>query len=87
MAKETEEEDRELENDEDEDEDEDEDDEADEGEEEEVLKEDLLEEIAEVLGENIEGATEVDVPEDGDGAIVITMNDESRWKLVLRRIA
>lgn len=72
----------ELENDEDEDDAaEDDDDDVDE-----VVKEELLEDIIEAL-ENLEGATEVDIDEVTADAIALTMNDDSRWKLILRRVA
>jgi hypothetical protein len=82
MPEPEEDEDDELDEDE---EDDDLDDDGDEDEHEKVTKADLLDEIADVLGEGIQDAAEVNV-KDEDQAVLITMGDESVWKLTLRQV-
>jgi hypothetical protein len=69
---------------EDEDEDEDDDD-GDEPEHEKLTKSELLNDIADILGDQLEDADEVNV-KDEDEAVLMTMSDGSVWKITLRQV-
>ena len=81
---ENEEDDEEEDEDEESDDDEGDDDDDDDDDDIEVSREELLDDIAELVA-GIDGAVETDVDEDA-GTVTISMNDESKWKLTLRRI-